>query len=457
MAFGCAAAACLRLNRRLLFSMAFFIAPPGLACCLEKPPMSHASGLRLCHFGMEGRSLHAFEIFLSRITSIDFQITTEDIADVGFIDLDHPAGNGLLESQRQRFPGRPLILATQKSLNFDDPLLVLVNKPIGLGAFTLALQQARDLLPERQTNMAVEPATVCQVTEAPAETRPATPEPAPETAIAATPATVPADPAMPVGQDPLAVLRQQEERMAAFYVGTKPDIDLDDPAARLAIFYEPANFLQGMISRARTHAREIGRPVKVVDGQGTVLYLSPDDNHAHQVCSNNSLRALAQLPTQPSVQMSQVEPHEQGSMEDFPLRPLMSLEWDATLWASRGRLPLGTDLDAPVRMHAWPDLTRLVIPPEAMRIAGLWSRKPITLRQTLEQLQIPQRYVFAFYSACHALGLVSQPEVAQQAAVLASPAEPATTAPDPQPAMRGLFRRLLGKLLGTRLGEAETG
>ncbi|MCE1184427.1 MAG: hypothetical protein LWW92_02305 [Rhodocyclales bacterium] len=417
--------------------------------------MSNTPRLRLCHAGMEGRSLHAFEIFLSRITSIEFQITPEDQADVGFIDLDHERGPQLLEEQRRLFPSRPLIVATQKALASNDALVVPLGKPIGLGAFTAALEQVRTLLP---ASWAAPTPLEAAATPAPA---PVQAQPAPVAASAA-----PQDEHSLMaqqGQDSLFLLRQQEERMAAFYVGTKPDIDLNDATARVAVFYEPANFLQGTISRARSHAQEIGRPVKINDGLGTVLYLSPGDNHAHQVCSNNSLRALAQLPTQPSVQMGQIDHHELASMEDFPTRPLISLEWDAALWASRGRLPLGTDLDAPVRLNAWPDLTRLVIPPEAMRIAGLWSRQRLSLRQTLEQLQIPQRYVFAFYSACHALNLVSQPELARQTQAAHQHPTPSAT-PEPQesvapqqPAMRGLFKRLLGKLLGTRLGEAEAG
>jgi hypothetical protein len=434
------------------------VAPLGQPTAWRKL-MSNTPRLRLCHSGMEGRSLHAFEIFLSRITSIEFQIAPEDQADVGFIDLDHERGPQLLEEQRRRFPSRPLIVATQKALPGNDALVVPLGKPIGLGAFTAALEQVRTLLPASWATTA----STSETSEAPAYIA-APAQAAPATPVATSAASQDEHALMAQqGQDTLFLLRQQEERMAAFYVGTKPDIDLDDASARVAVFYEPANFLQGMISRARSHAQEIGRPVKINDGLGTVLYLSPSENHVHQVCSNNSLRALAQLPTQPSVQMSQIEPHEFASMEDFPTRPLISLEWDAALWASRGRLPLGTDLDAPVRLNAWPDLTRLVIPPEAMRIAGLWSRQRLSLRQTLEQLQIPQRYVFAFYSACHALNLVSQPAAIRQTQAAHQPL-PTLAALDPQeavapqqPAMRGLFKRLLGKLLGTRLGEAEAG
>ncbi|MGL4410453.1 MAG: hypothetical protein ACRCTU_18865, partial [Zoogloea sp.] len=194
--------------------------------------MSKTPRLRLCHAGMEGRSLHAFEIFLSRITSIEFQITPEDQADVGFIDLDHERGPQLLEEQRRRFPDRPLIVATQKAQPGTDPLVVPLGKPIGLGAFTAALEQVRTLLPASWAAP-----TPLEAAETPAPV-PVQAQPA----RAASTTVLPDEHALMAqnGHDALFLLRQQEERMAAFYVGTKPDIDLNDAAARVAVFYEPA-------------------------------------------------------------------------------------------------------------------------------------------------------------------------------------------------------------------------
>ena len=63
--------------------------------------------------------------------------------------------------------------------------------------------------------------------------------------------------------DPISLLRQIEERLSTFYVGSMPDVDLDDLAARSAIYYTPEHFLQGVIARAIAHAREIQRPVRV--------------------------------------------------------------------------------------------------------------------------------------------------------------------------------------------------
>lgn len=393
--------------------------------------MAAQTTLRLCHSGMDRRALYAFEIFLSRIGPDACRISDEGAADVGFIDVDNELGPYLLEGHRLLYPSRPLIVTTQTPGRHPDPLTIEVSKPIRLAAFSAALAQVRGLLPGA-------PPDVAKGTEPNLET---TPGEMPASAM---------QQAAPQRRsaDPVARLRQLEERLATLYVGTMPDVDLDDPASHAAIFYTPENFLQGVIARALAHGRDIGRPVRIDDATGTALFLDPCGGRAYATRSANAVRALAQLPTRGTVSMARVEARDAALLDRQPSRPLEALEWDVALWASRGRLPRGTHLGHPVRLRCWPNLTRLAVPPEAMRIAGLWSRGSISLRDTVHVLGIPQRYVFAFYSACHALGLVEQ--FAIPAMRLAPPpADPAQVTPP----MRGLFKRLLGKLLGARLNE----
>lgn len=91
----------------------------------------------------------------------------------------------------------------------------------------------------------------------------------------------------------------------------------------------------------------------------------------------------------------------------LPKTPVENFLWLAALAAARGRVPVGTDLHAPVGLKHWPNFTRLEPIPHAMRIAALWLEQPTGLLETAARLHIPQRYVFAFYSAAHAIGLVT--------------------------------------------------
>jgi hypothetical protein len=125
--------------------------------------------------------------------------------------------------------------------------------------------------------------------------------------------------------------------------------------------------------------------------------------------------------------------------EDEKTDHLDVLLWKLALWASRGRVPVGTDLEWPVFLKHWPNLTRLLEPPHATRIASLWAHQHFSLASSAATLGIPQRYVFAFFSGCAALGLAAPTRRA--ADVLVEP-----QAPPPAKDMRGLFRMLLRKL-----------
>ena len=201
--------------------------------------MTAHNTLRLCHSGMDKRSLYAFELFLSRVGPNACQISDEESADVAFIDLDNELGPYLLEGHRLLYPARPLIVSTRRPPTGADPLTLEVAKPVGLSAFSAALEQARLLLPAGASGAPAAP------------TEPALP--------AAPPALDSRQPSA----DPISLLRQIEERLSTFYVGSMPDVDLDDLAARGAIYYTPEHFLQGVIARAIAHAREIQRPVRL--------------------------------------------------------------------------------------------------------------------------------------------------------------------------------------------------
>jgi hypothetical protein len=82
--------------------------------------------------------------------------------------------------------------------------------------------------------------------------------------------------------------------------------------------------------------------------------------------------------------------------------------WQAALWTYQGRLPAGTAVHGRVYLARWPNLTRLVEVPHALRVAALWLAQPVSPAFTAQALAIRQRYVFAFYGAAHALGLAGQ-------------------------------------------------
>lgn len=83
-----------------------------------------------------------------------------------------------------------------------------------------------------------------------------------------------------------------------------------------------------------------------------------------------------------------------------------SFIWTTSLLTSQGRLPKGTDIKQAVTLRDWPDLTRLELIPHAINIAAVLSKQAKSLLEISESLDIPQRYVFAFYNASLALNMI---------------------------------------------------
>lgn len=125
-------------------------------------------------------------------------------------------------------------------------------------------------------------------------------------------------------------------------------------------------------------------------------------NHRH-------LFAIAAMPFPPEeVSISYVEDDENEITNDN--RSIEAIEpflWKLAIRTSRGRVPKGTDFNLPIRLLRWPNFTRTTATPHAMRIAALWTKQPMSLLSTAEALAIPLNFVFLFYSATIALGLVS--------------------------------------------------
>ena len=83
-----------------------------------------------------------------------------------------------------------------------------------------------------------------------------------------------------------------------------------------------------------------------------------------------------------------------------------SFIWTTSLLTSRGRLLDNTDTTKPISLKTWPNLTRIENIPYAMNIAAVFSKHPGSLQDIPKWLNIPHRYVYAFYNGVLALEMV---------------------------------------------------
>ncbi len=240
------------------------------------------------------------------------------------------------------------------------------------------------------------------------------------------------------------------------YLGHRDDIDPSNPAQLATVFYDPKDYLQGHIQSVIKLAFARKEPMRLETPWKAITIL-PEQNRVHIVADEAQVRAACGIPfrnivglnvdTDSRKQVVNIKPVEQQGVEQILRSPdLVRLDaflWKIALLTSKGRLPEGVDLNQAFFLKRWPGMTRLLLPPHAMRIAALLVQKPYSLFEASQKMGIRQQYVFAFVSAAHALGLIGQQVIAVETEM---PVEVEKRKAKDQPERKSLFKKILSHL-----------
>lgn len=391
---------------------------------IASAPRDHA--LKVCTLGMNDRAQESLRFLFRRQMADRCILADGDSAHVAVVDIDTHSSATLLSEHRRRHPERPLVVLSLNGSVADIPNAILVRKPIHVHSFIQALQYLHDAVFRPGSWVPTPPASARM--------------PAPQIETAATALVAPTPRARPAAE-PDRAATHMEARRNHHFIGSMPDGDLTDATARARAAYVPGEFLQGFVQLALARGIDAVAVVRLSGPAFDPITIYPFARRIVFGGSSRTLYAAARLPLKArEVRCELLRGTGHTPPDDQPGEPYDPVLWKLALYASRGRVPAGTPFDAPVKLRRWPNLTRLVAPPHAARIAGLWSRHPCSLAETARLLEIPQRFVFAFYSASNALDLVSLPPAREL---------PAPT-PPPASEKRGIFRLLLDKLTGPR-------
>lgn len=209
-------------------------------------------------------------------------------------------------------------------------------------------------------------------------------------------------------------------------------------------YYNPADYLQGQLAKAYRHATLTGIAVRLETGWEPILvfpklgkvWTSGDDKKLHAFC-RVPLKTFAHYHGNPVEAAIKPEPQAVFVEPPKPLQPMDAFLWKVAWWSSGGRLPFGFAPDRPLRLTRWPNLTRYLCPPYAVRVCALFYQKALAPHKAAELLGLTPGEVFACLSAAGALGLVEQ--VASSALPRAEPPPPAKNL--------GFLRRILQRLV----------
>ncbi len=394
----------------------------------------HRPPIRVTAVGMDQRMMSAMRLFFQGPCRNRCILVDEASAETAIIDLDVYRGRNLYTEYHKRHPQQVVILLSLHEIEIENA--IFVQKPVNTEQLVAALENIEKQLKD-----------------------PSVPAASPlETEVPETYEIVPA-PVANEQQDPLPVIPWQSEqrkadrkvsstRNAAIYldvhdarafIGSAPDIDVHSERHLAKIYYDPGDFLQGHLHREWKRANQEHLSLRISSSNGSIT-INPNSDHAVVGISDSHLRTLSSVPLMKGTFSTQVVKNSQRREQraDNSLVSLDTLMWKIALWASRGRVPVDTSLDTPVFLRRWPNMTRLMLFPHALQIATVWIAQPRSLLDTAKALNIPQRYVFGFYSAAHATGLAG---ISNR--MVDTPFEPEPFKTDRR---RSLFARILSRL-----------
>lgn len=202
--------------------------------------------------------------------------------------------------------------------------------------------------------------------------------------------------------------------------------------------YDAGHYLQGALLKAHRKARKNNKNILIEFGSGSIT-VDVKRSLVQMRMGSFQLRELASFPLNKDQVNISLLPRRQARVDLESGRNITSLEaliWKITLFASRGRAPKGTSLSVPVSLKHWPNFTRLLLSPGALRMAALWTANSVSISQLSKTLKLSSDDVLNFYSAAHAIELVQLGDAAVEAVV-----------PKPKAVgVRGLLGSILKKL-----------
>lgn len=239
--------------------------------------------------------------------------------------------------------------------------------------------------------------------------------------------------------------QEQQEQRWKLLCGTQDDINPANAQTAIQRF-TPDNYLLKVFLNALQQAKQSGQAAQLKFDSYDQILLLPSLNLAYtsfdlssdkfaQLCNTPLQAGKVLLHVPASAEMPALEQACRADKEHT--HDLESILWTMTLLTSHGRLNRDVDTKQRWVLKHWPNLTRDENIPHVMRISAAWQQRPGTVFDLAKWLEIPQRYIFAFYTAAQALDLMAIDEGKVEYQEKEEPKK-----------NRGLFSRLLKRLLG---------
>lgn len=356
--------------------------------------------LQLALHGMDERTQKMMVMFLQGPCQGGAMVAANSLdAQANVIDGDLSRSQSLLTDIMDKQPEKPVIVLSLQDGQSDQEKLIYVKKPVTSTRMLAALQQARNFI-ARNTVLATE-VQPDNSSVAPADT---------QDKQAAPIKTIVVDNDERAKSSKHQAAMHMDEQGFSAVIGMVPNIDYSDPDQLLTISYNAKLHFQGIVQSAYKFAFEKVQAINLGSSWKSLLIL-PENREIWLDADDKMLRSFANIKINAKdVNISAIDERTQAAINGRPdkFQDMNAFLWKLAIWTSKGRYPQELDITKPVYLKRWPEFTRWLITPHALRITALLLESPRTMMSTAQVLNVNPRYVFVFISAAHAVGLVGQ-------------------------------------------------
>lgn len=354
--------------------------------------------LKVALHGMEERTSKTMVMYLQGPCRGAAVVVNDNDADIDVFDADIAGVGQLMTEHRAKKPHRPVIALSLR----DGELgyVLYVKKPVKTDDMLAALDKAGILIKQNEHNTAQSIATA-NPTQSIVEKS--------DNVILKT-FVIDNDERKKTAKHEAAM--QLNEKGFNAFIGNVEGLDVNDPAQFANANYDPKNYFQSHVESAFKISREQRDIMQLNSGWNPVI-IFPKDNAVWLDADDKQLRAFSGLVISHTLneKIATTPLTFESSSVSRSLEKFYTMDaflWKVACWASKGRYPSHIDITQPVYLKSWPNFTRLLITPHALRISALLIKEPRTLANVAEVLNIKPQYVFVFISAACALGLTGQ-------------------------------------------------
>ncbi len=368
------------------------------------------SPLKVALHGMEERTSKTMVMYLQGPCRGAAVVVNDSDADIDVFDADAAGVGALMDEHRLKKPRRPVIALSLR--DGDLPHVLYVKKPVKTDDMLAALNKASVLLKNTADQVSTKDNSVQPIVE--------------KSENANLKSFVINNDEQKKTAKHQAAMQLNEKGFNAF-IGIVSGVDVNDPKQFAVAKYNPKDYFQGHVESAFKISREQGEIMQLNSGWSPLI-IFPQNNEIWLDADDKQLRAFSGLVITSTLdgKMSTTALTFESSSLSRSLEKFHSMDaflWKVTCWASKGRYPISIDVAQPVYLKSWPNFTRLLITPHALRISALLIRGPRTLANVAEVLNIKPQYVFVFISAAYALGLTGQARRESDALIAAQSSE----------------------------------